>query len=93
MRKKGLLISTAVSTLLYFTLPGDLGRLDMLCIIIATFVGVWAASLPIEDLKRKRKETNNAFARMRNDRPASVLIGSDGWLMVEVPHEELKPAK
>ena len=89
MRKKGILISTAVSMLLYFTLPGDLGRLDMLCIIIATFVGVWAASLPIEDLKRKRKETNDAFERMRNERPASVLTGSSGWKMVEISAEEL----
>ena len=93
MKKTQLSVAIAVSALLYMALPADVPRFDVLAIIVTVFVAVRVLAIPVEELNQKRQETNNAFARMRNDKPASVLIGSDGWLMVEVPYEELKPAK
>lgn len=93
MKRKQLFISGAVGMLLYIALPADMPRLDVLAIIATVFVAVRVLAIPVEELNQKRQETNNAFAKMRNDKPASVLIGSDGWLMVEAPYKELKPAK
>ena len=92
MRKKGIAIATAINAALYFSLPSDMGRFDVLLIMAAVYAAAWVISLPINDLHQKRQETNTKFTQMRNEKPAPLMAGSNGWEMVEISPEEAKQA-
>ena len=90
MGKKGIAIATAINAALYFSLPSDMGRLDVLSIIATVYVAAWVIRMPIEDLRKRRQETNDAFEKMRNEKPAFHGIGSPDWPMIEVSQEEAR---
>lgn len=92
MRKKEIAIATVINTALYFSLPSDMSRFDVLLIMAAVYTAAWVISLPIDDLHQKRQETNTKFTQMRNEKPAPPMAGSNGWEMVEISPEEAKQA-
>ena len=82
MTRKELTAAGAISTVLYFTLPGDLSRLQLLAIVATVFVAVRTIAWMISDIQAKRDETNISCLRMRRPRHMFHGVGPDDWPMI-----------